>query len=252
MSPYYVDPTRPYGARWVDPTICRTCDGFVPVAARQGVPHPLAQYLCLDHVLSALGQPVRHYAGPEAPTHTGVAREAFRARTRAPGVARTPPEPIRASAAPTPELELLAAAMLSMSTLGAVPLRTERTYGVPVAMGCHWRPPGETPRAYDPGRPVAWDTDSESHEWPPPDVLGPDDDAVPKAARTLARAAVEAGWHVRLTAGRQTLILKATRGGSLVLARYERGRHAAGHSRANGVTTPLDARRLAAILRSEG
>ncbi len=255
MSPYYADPTRPAGVRWVNPDVCRSCEVPTAVAAREGLQHPLTEHLCLQHVLEALG--VATAAPPiPAPDVAGPVRAAFRASLR---VHAERPDPTTAATiarqAPLEPLpsELLAAAVLTMAALGAVPLRTEPTYGVPIAMGCRWKAPTEkaAPREYDPGQPVAWDQDADRREWPPPRLLEPDDEDVPKAARTIARAALKAGWAVRILAGHDALIVKAERGGQRVLVRYANGRMAAAHLTApGGPPIKLDAKQLAALIRA--
>lgn len=261
MSPYYADPALPAGRRWVNPDICRTCDDPKPVAARQGVPHPLGEHLCLDHLLGALGVAAEKPL-ISAPDVAGPVRAAFRASLR---VGAERPDPTTAAtlarqAPPQPlEPEVLAAAALTMSELGAVPLRTERTFGVPAFMGCAWKP-SEAAREYDPGTPVAYKIWSAGHEDPgddgvktyaPPRLLEPDHEDVPKAARTLARAALKAGWGVRILAGRDGLIAKVERPGQLILVRYANGCQAAAWLKAvGGPPIKLDAKQVGGLIRA--
>jgi hypothetical protein len=178
-----------------------------------------------------------HEARPDPTTEATIARQA-------------PLEPLPS--------ELLAAAVLTMAALGAMPLRTEPTYGVPAFMGCAWKP-STAAREYDPGTTVAykrWADDGEDHgddgvrTFEPPRPLESDDEDVPKAARTIAKAALKAGWAVRILAGHDTLIVKIERAGVLVLVRYASGRMASAHLAVpGGPPVKLDAKQTAAILK---
>lgn len=235
--------------------VCPLCeDPGKPVAARSGFTHEHASLLCVEHLLEALGMPLERPAPAALPPDPAAVRAAFRASLRQHAEHDAAPTAVTlARQAPPPALEpeTLAAALECMRQLGAVPLRNEPTYGVPCGWGCAWRPP--TPKAvreYDPGGPVAWD-DEVTIGLPGLEV-GLDDEAVPNGARKLGRAAVKAGWAVRVVAGPETVILGADRGGLRVTARYERGRLAAGWARAAGDPVPCTDKQLGAILKAAG
>lgn len=236
-------------ARRIDCGVCPVCeDPGKPVAARSGATHDLAGLLCVEHLLAVLGMPVQTPRPAFAAPDPSAVRAAFRATLRGHSEANASPTPITLArqAPPTPlEPEALAAAMLTMRELGAVPLRTEPTYGVPSGWGCPWKPRDDDtpPRDYHPGQATAWASGADGYEdfrrGEPGLPVDVDDEAVPSGARTLAKAALKAGWKVRIMAGPERVILATEKGSLLFVARYERGkRYSSGWLR-NGQGEPV-------------
>lgn len=259
MSPWYpATDGRPLGKVWRAEGVCMLKDCMRPWLGAERSPR--YWFLCVEHGLEAAGVPEDRSDWPGAPVDDGELRRVFREGLRMSEADRAAmreallhpaPKVVPTAITPLPA-ELLEAAMTTMRGLGAVPLRSEPTYGVPCGWGCSWRPPGKTPREYDKGRAVAWD-----------DEVGTglaglevdlDDEAVPSGARTLARAALKAAYAVRVVAGPETVILSARRSGVLVLVRYELGsagwRFAAGWLRSGrGEPAPCTAKQVGTILR---
>jgi hypothetical protein len=215
-------------ARRVACGVCADCESpGKPVAARDGFTHHLAGLLCVEHLLAVLGMPIEPPKAEAPPLATDV-RAAFRASLRVPSEHAAAPSAVTAArqAPPTPlEPEALQAALLTMRELGAVPLRTEPTYGVE---------PEELPYV----EPVAG-------------AVAYDHPAMPAAARRMARDAAAAGWRVRVQGGEEWCSMRAARGHYRVDAHWAGGRFRAAWVATGQGCVKVGARQAAAILKGE-
>jgi hypothetical protein len=214
-------------ARRVACGVCAACESpGKPVAARGGATHQLAGLLCVEHLLLALGMPVEPPKA-EAPPLAADVRAAFRASLRVHSHHDAAPSAVTAArqALPTPlEPEALQAALECMRQLGAVPLRTEPTYGV-------------EPEPLPYVEPVAG-------------VAAPDHPAMPAAARRMARDAVAAGWRVRVQGGEEWCSMRAARGHYRVDAHWAGGRFRTAWVATGAGCVKVGARQAAAILKA--